>query len=258
MIEAEQGYVILAVNTPDADYVSMAQHLAHSLRQWHPRALTCLVTDQDPAPTGFDWVKLLPYGAQPGYHNDWQLWYTSPFRETIKLEADMLVTSEIDHWWYMLRHRDVVISTGARDFYDRTATSRYYRRVFDQNDLPDVYNAITYWRVSATAREFWRLVRSIFTNWSSHRTVLKFAPEQPDTDLVYALAAQIMGPEMVTLPFASYPRITHMKQHIIPTHRSDWTQELIWEKDDNGVRVNTVQQWGCWHYHQKHWIAHAD
>jgi len=254
---AEKGYVILAVNRDDVDYVAMATRLAKSLRHWHPDAKICLVTQADYHGTEFDFVRKLPHGELGGYHNDWQVWHASPFRETIKLEADMLVVSEIDHWWHMFRHRDVVISTGCRDFYGAAATSRFYRKIFDDNNLPDVYNAITYWRLSDTAKEFWRWVRVLFTHWHDLRSVLKFAPDQPDTDLVYAMACQIMGPERVTMPFTDYPRITHMKQHVVPTHTAHWPQELIWERVNGGLRINTVAQWGCFHYHDKTWIHHV-
>ena len=163
----------------------------------------------------------------------------------------MIIASEIDHWWSMLEHRDVVISTGARDFYDQQTTNRFYRKVFDSNNLPDVYNAITYWRMSETAQKFFQLVRKIFENWTQYKTLIKFPDKIPSTDLVYAMAAQIMGPEHVTLPFVSYPRIVHMKRGIIPIRSDNWTQEITWES--NPLRINTVAQWGAVHYHQKDW-----
>ena len=163
----------------------------------------------------------------------------------------MVVASGIDHWWTMLEHRDVVISTGARDFYDQPATGRFYRKVFDTNNLPDAYNAITYWRLSETAQQFFQLVRRIFEHWAEYKTLLKFSDEIPTTDLVYAVAAQIIGPELVTMPFATYPQIVHMKRHMIPIHSDDWTQELTWES--NPLRINTVAQWGAVHYHVKDW-----
>lgn len=244
---------MLAVNRENRDYVGMAQRLRDSLKSWHPSALICLLTDQDTGISGFDFVQTLPRGDRGGYANDWQVYLASPFRETIKLEADMLICSEIDHWWTMLRHRDVVISTGARHWQDRDIESRYYRRAFDENHLPDVYNAVTYWRRSQTAHDFWTLVRVIFENWSRYRGLLKFAPEKPDTDSVYALAAEIMGRELVTMPFSSYPRITHMRQHVISTVSSRWTDELIWERSHKHLRVGTIAQWGCFHYHEKDW-----
>ena len=250
-ILAERGYLIPAIDTESVDYLSCARQLARSIRQWHPNANISAITVKRCDDPVFDHVVPLPYGNLGGYANDWQCFAASPYRQTIKLEADMVIASPIDHWWDMLQHRDLVISTGARDFYDQPSTSRYYRKVFDVNHLPDVYNAITYWRVSKTAQEFFQLVRNIFENWIEYRTLLKFPDDVPSTDLVYAMAAQITGPELVTMPFASYPRIVHMKRHMIPIHTSNWTQELVWESDP--LRVNTVAQWGAVHYHQKDW-----
>ena len=194
---------------------------------------------------------MLPYGDQGGWANDWQMFRVSPYRQTIKLEADMIAAGPIDHWWNLFEHRDVVISQGARTFYDQPAQSRFYRKTFDQNNLPDIYNAITYWRLSATAQEFFALVRDIFQQWSTYQRLIKFPDAEPSTDLVYAMAAVIMGPERVTLPAGLGPSIVHMKRHVIPTHTDDWTQELIWETDP--LRINTVAQWGLVHYHIKEW-----
>jgi hypothetical protein len=252
-IQSERGYVITAQNSNTADYVACANQLARSIRHFHPDAEICLLTNAEEYDSNlFTYHKTFasPLSDNP-YANDWQVFGASPFRQTIKLEADMVIASAIDHWWDMLQHRDVVISTGARNFYDQPAESRFYRKVFDDNNLPEVYNAITYWRVSETAQEFFRLVRKIFESWDAYKTLLKFPDDVPSTDLVYAMAAQIMGPERVTMPFTTYPQIVHMKRHMIPTQTHDWTKELVWEFDP--LRINTVAQWGAVHYHVKDW-----
>ena len=236
-MQAERGYLIPAIGDR---YVACATQLANSIRQYHPEAnITILTQDQ------------LPYGDLGGYANDWQCFQASPYRQTIKLEADMIAAGPIDHWWTLLEQRDVVISQGCRTFYDEPGQSRHYRRIFDQNNLPDVYNAITYWRRSQTAMEFFDLVQNIFANWDQYKTLLRFPDEEATTDVVYAMAAVIMGPEQVTLPPGLGPTIVHMKQHIIGTSTNDWTQELVWEK--NPVRIMTVAQWGLVHYHIKEW-----
>jgi hypothetical protein len=228
--------------------------LARSIRHWHPDANISVLTVKRCSDPVFDHVIPLPHGDLGGYHNDWQVFHASPYRQTIKLEADMIAASPIDHWWTLFEHRDVVISQGVRDFYDRPAKSRYYRKIFDQNNLPDVYNAITYWRLSDTAKEFFKLVRQIFEHWQHYRDLLRFPEDDPSTDVVYAMAAVILGPERVMLPLGLGPSMVHMKKHIIPTQSHDWTKELVWENDP--FRINTVAQWGLVHYHIKDWIQH--
>ena len=250
----ERGYLIPAVDSDSVDYLRCAVQLARSIRRWHPDANITALTVKRCSDPVFDHVIPLPHGDLGGYRNDWQVFHASPYRQTIKLEADMIAAGPIDHWWTLFERRDVVVSLGARNFYDQPAESRYYRKIFDQNNLPDVYNAITYWRLSATAKEFFSLVRSIFEHWTDYKTLLKFPEESPSTDVVYAMAAKIMGPESVTLPQGLGPNIVHMKRHIIPTQSHDWTQELVWEIDP--FRINTVAQWGLVHYHVKDWDPH--
>ena len=236
-ILAERGYVIPAIGSV---YEACAEQLACSVRQFHPAANVTMVT-----------ADMLPHGDLGGWANDWQMFAVSPYRQTIKLEADMIVASPVDHWWTLFELRDVVISQGCRDFYGQSSSVRTYRKCFDINHLPDVYNAITYWRLSSTAKEFFDLVRQIFEHWTEFRKLLKFADDQPSTDVVYAMAAKIMGPERVTLPAGVGPSIVHMKRGINPIKTDDWTQELIWETDP--FRINTIAQQGFVHYHKKDW-----
>lgn len=252
----ERGYLIPAVNTADTDYVSCAIKLAKSIKSWHPDVKICLLTDKEVEHDVFDIVNILPYGDQASgsawkLSNDWQVYNGSPFQKTIKLEADMICASPIDHFWELFSNRDVVISRGCRDFYDKPATSRYYRKLFDDNFLPDVYNGITYWQISDTAKQFFELVRNIFEHWAKYKTLLKFPDNIPTTDVVYAMAAVIMGPELVTLPQNLAPTMVHMKKHIIPIITEKWTDELVRENTNPGLRINTVAQWGLVHYYIK-------
>jgi hypothetical protein len=233
----ERGYLIPAIGD---QYVACARQLRDSILDFHPEAQVTIVT-----------TDMLPHGDQGGWANDWQMFAVSPYRQTIKLEADMIAAGPVDHWWTLFGLRDVVISQGCRTWYDKPAESRFYRKIFDQNHLPDVYNAITYWRLSKTAQEFFNLIKNIFEHWNDFKKLLKFAEDMPSTDVVYAMAAQIMGPDLVTLPRDLGPSIVHMKRHVNPIQSNDWTQELIWEPDP--VRINTVAQWGFVHYHIKDW-----
>ena len=236
-ILAERGYLIPAVGDV---YVKCAEQLRNSILEFHPAANITIVTEDK-----------LPYGRQGGFADDWQMFAASPYRQTIKLEADMICAGPIDHWWTLFEKRDVVISQGARTFYDELAQSRFYRKIFDENNLPDVYNAITYWRLSQTSKEFFTLVRNIFENWTEYRRLLKFPDDEPTTDVVYAMAAVIIGEDQVTLPKGLGPTIVHMKRYINPIQSNEWTKELIWE--NNPFRINTVAQWGLVHYHIKDW-----
>lgn len=257
MLKEERGYLIVADNTQETDYVDCALALARSIKLHTPNAKICLVTSSDVTNEVFDYVVPFPYGDQAPdsdwkLKNDWQVFYASPFRQTIKLEADMIIPHSIEHWWTMLEKRDVVISTGARNYLNEYTTSRHYRKIFDVNNLPDVYNAITYWRLSETAQTFFNLVKDIFNNWDEVKKTIKGGHTDPGTtDVVYAIASKIMGVENVTLPNTSYPSMIHMKGHINFLADEDWTKEMVYELNKSRIRIDTVEQMYPFHYQVK-------
>jgi hypothetical protein len=94
--EADRGYLIVAGTSDSVDYITCAETLAKSLKYWHPNVKVCLVTDhinyQNPL---FDYIRSFPHGNTGGWTTDWQVFYASPFHETVKLEADMVISGPL-------------------------------------------------------------------------------------------------------------------------------------------------------------------
>jgi len=176
----------------------------------------------------------------------------SPYDYTIKLEADMYIPRNIDHWWDVLKDRDVVVSSTIRNFKQEISDIRFYRRFIDDNKLPDVYNAITYFKKSEVATQFFMLVKEIFNNWEEYKKILKCNPQElATTDWVYSIACHIMGVENTTLPSFTEMSMVHMKQYINGTPTENWTDTFIYECLPNQIRVQTVPQQYPFHYHVK-------
>jgi hypothetical protein len=244
----ERGYVILAFNTENSDYVACAITLAKSIRFYHPDVKICLITGDTIENDIFDYVKVVD--DLGGYKNDLHAFTHTPFHETIKLEADMILTSPFDHWWTYFRNWDIWISTGCRTYHDRWAPSRHYRKIIDDNQLPDVYNACTYWRQSQQSRQFYLHLSMLFNNWSSVQNSLLFARDEPlNTDLAYAVIAGMFGEELYTGPGG--PQIVHMKPKINHLTVDEWNKQLVWEMISGQVRINGHTQNGLLHYHLK-------
>lgn len=252
-----RGYVILAQNTESVDYVKCAEILAHSIRKVMPSSNISLITDDVDHSNFFDKVIALPYGDQaPNSQwkliNDWQVYEASPYDHTIKLEADMYIPSSIEYWWDILSQQDVVVSTTIRNFKQDISDVRYYRTFIDQNKLPDCYNALTYFKKSDTAKQFFEMVKIIFQNWDEFRKILKCKiDEEATTDWVYAIACHIIGTEKTTMPTFTEMSMVHMKQMINLLKTEDWTNELVYEILPHTLRINTIPQKYPFHYHVK-------
>lgn len=253
----DKGYVIIAQNTDNVDYVGCAEVLAKSIYQHMPDAKVSLITSIKFKNDLFDQVIKFPYGdLDPKSNwkliNDWQVYEASPYEYTIKLEADMFLPRSIEHWWDVLKDRDLVVSTTIRNFKQEISKSRAYRRFIDENNLPDCYNSLTYFKKSDLAEQFFKIVRDIFENWESYKSILKCNPdEEVSTDWAYALACHILGKENTTLPSFEAMSMVHMKRFINDLPTENWTDTLVSELLPHTLRINTYPQKYPFHYHIK-------
>ena len=228
------------------DYVKCATALEASIKRVMPDANVTIIT-----------TEMLPYGDQAPntfwkLQNDWQVYEASPYDETIKLEADMYIPRNIDHWWGVLSQKDIVVSSTIRNFKQEISDVRAYRRFIDDNNLPDAYNAITYFKKSDTAKQFFDIVRDVFENWNDYKAVLKCNPQEiATTDWAYALACHIMGVEKTMIPSFTEMSMIHMKQYINGTNTENWTDTFIYECLPDQIRIQTVPQQYPFHYHVK-------
>ena len=227
-------------------YVKCATALESSIRRVMPNANVTVVTTQ-----------MLPHGDQAPdtdwkLQNDWQVYEASPYDYTIKLEADMYIPRTIEYWWDILAERDLVVSTHIRNFKQEITQNRTYRKFIDDNNLPDCYNAITYFKKSDFAKQFFETVRTIFENWQEFRSTLRCNVDEPaTTDWVYAIACHVLGVEKTTLPQFTDFGMIHMKQFVnnLPTEK--WTRSLVYEILPHTLRINSIPQLYPLHYHIK-------
>lgn len=253
-----KGFVISAQNTLSVDYVKCATALAKNIKTIMPNESVSLVTnDVVEHKEYFDNVISLPYGdleenSEWKLANDWQIYYASPYDYTIKLEADMYLPKPIDYWFDSFKERDIVVCTTIRNFKQEISNVRTYRRFIDDNKLPDCYNAITYFRKSELAENFFKIVKDVFENWNQYKSIIKCnVDELVTTDWAYALASHILGIEKTTLPDFLPLSMVHMKQYINDLNHEDWTKCLVYEILPHSLRINTIPQEYPFHYHVK-------
>ena len=235
----------MAQNTSNVNYVECAEVLSSSIKRVMPNANVTIITEG-----------MLPYGDLAPHSewkliNDWQVYEASPYDHTIKLEADMYIPSDVDYWWDVLKQKDVCISTNIRDYKGKISDRRHYRKFIDNNKLPDVYNALTYFKKSTTAEQFFKIVRDVFENWNKYKESLKCNTDEiATTDWAYSIACAILGEEDTTMHQFKQFSMVHMKKYINQTISEDWTHELIYEFT-HPLKIQTYPQLYPVHYHIK-------
>jgi hypothetical protein len=151
----------------------------------------------------------------------------------------------------------MVLSTGCRNYRQELSDVRKYRKTFDDNNLPDVYNGLMYFRFTKTARDFFDIAKRIYSNWNNIVNELKNCRESvPSTDIVFALAARIVGEELCTLPSADFVNFVHMKPAINKFNDDmSFDEVFVTEFDQGMIRINNINQYHPLHYYNKNFIT---
>lgn len=256
----QQGFLTIAANTTETNYLELAYLQALNIKATQRIRSFAVIVDSNTNQqikehhrNAFDYIIEAPASTVGPYGLEVHAFWLTPFKETVKLESDLLLTRSIDHWWTAFRLRDVVLSTGCQTYLQKPASSRRYRKLFDDNNLPDVYNGLMYFRYSQTAAEFFRTASTIFNNWSTvQNTLINCRDDYPTTDVVYAIAAEILGREQCTIPSLDFINFVHMKPAINGYPKTAKFQEMyVTEFDQGMIRINNINQYHPVHYHEK-------
>lgn len=261
-----KGFLTIAQNNNDVDYLRLAYLQAMNVKSTHPGAKYAVIVDDATHKTLtdrnrklFDYIILLDQDNSESSSwklgNEYKVFELSPFKETIKVESDLLFTRSIEHWYTAFRLRDVVLSTGCKTYRQEMTTSRIYRKFFDDNHLPDIYQGLMYFRYSQTASLFFLTAQRIYRNWEYLKNnVLKNCREdEPSTDALYALTAQVIGVENCTLPSMDFINFVHLKPGINGWGNTDtsWRDIVNYEQEEDMIRVFNLNQYNPVHYYDK-------
>lgn len=257
------GFVTVAQNNLKTDYLELARKQAENVKQTQKLNQYAVIVDSvtaeqitDQHRKVFDHVIVLPQdlavNEQWKMANETQLFSLTPFKETIKLESDLVFTRDISHWLHALRLRDICFSYHCRDHQSIVKNQTPYRQLFKLNDLPDIYTGMYYVRYSQTAADYFRLARSIYTNWSAIKNQLIQCDNTPSTDVVFALTAKIFGIEKCAIPSLDFFNFVHMKSGVQGwSDQQPWTDYVNVEHSGNMLRINNLNQYHPVHYYQK-------
>lgn len=259
--KAQQGYFTFAQNTDKINYLDLAYAQAVSIKNTQSINQYAVAVDTetkkhitDKHRSVFDYVIDIHDPDAHAMSNEWQAWHLTPFKETVKLESDIVFTTNVDHWWTGMRLQEVCFTTKIRNYEGKISNDRTYRKLFDENNLPDIYTGMYYFRFGRVSMELFQLAEAIYANWSLFRDELlkNCREDRPSTDVVFAIAARLLGEESCTNPALDYPSFVHMKGAVNGLDASaDWQTVFPHEVYNNSLMINFTRQTWPVHYYQK-------
>lgn len=261
-----KGFVVLAQNNDVDDYLKMAYALAISLRNSQPTPVSIsLITDKKVSKkikSVFDQVLILPKdnAKQSSWkiENRTKIYGISPYDETIVLDVDMLVLTDISSYWDILKKYDLYFTSKVLTYRGEPITKDNYRRVFTTNNLPNLYTGMHYFKKSEFAENFYTLMEIITNNWQEFysKFLTKNCPKNPSMDVTAALTAKIL--ECSADITSSELTFVHMKPalqdwHVVP---DEWTSAVGSYFNANGnLKIGNFLQEGVFHYTEKKFLS---
>lgn len=258
---SKKGYVILAQNNGTTDYIKQAYLLAVSIKRTQRVKRVSLITN-DTVPEEylgvFDKIIPIPFGdhatgSKWKIENRWKVYHASPYYETIVFDADMIVLDNLDSCWNFAEFRDLCFTSRVYNYKGQRVTDTTYRRMFIENELPNLYSGMFYFKKTPVAEAFFKLLEFITYNWE--RVFFEIAPKSPQgffsIDVAAAIAVKILGiDDIVTHPNSPFTFI-HMKpalQGWSPVPESCYTRVPTQFNTKKQLFIGNYLQTGVFHY----------
>lgn len=220
-----KGFVILAQNTSDCNYVEQAYALALSIKTTQKTVASVSLITNDIVPTNylkvFDKVIEIPWNDNAKdsvwkVENRWKIYHCTPYDETIVLDADMLMLEDVSIWWEYCSRYDIKFCSQIKNYKLDMVVDTVHRKAFIENNLPNLYFGLHYFKKSDVAYEFYKVLEFVSNNWEWCYTT--FAPNEYQNwlsmDLASAIATEILGLRDTIIDVNSPLEFIHMKPAI--------------------------------------------
>lgn len=252
--ENKQGYVLFV--GADKTQLESAYTLSLSIKCVDSRPVTLVVSKFDIVPTkyekAFDFIIEMPYGSNDyltgsSMSDIWQIYYASPFDQSIYIKNASLLMNNIDTLWESLDGFDLVFPTHTLNLQDNVSEYRSKNNLQQRNELPVYYADVFYFSKSESAAEFFKLCDPVFKNWRevASKYIRKGSLEWFRLDQMVSIVSVMLGVDHVHY----YNHLTYVDIGVdniakldddIP---DDWIDSFnVWFENAKILKVNNHKQ----------------
>jgi len=259
-----KGFLVFAQNTDQVDYIQQAYALALSIKHSQHTTKSISIVTNDNIPKRyrpvFDHIIPVPWSKDDVTEfcaeHRWQLYYATPYDETIVLDTDMLFLDDISGWWEYCSNYDLKFCSRVLNYKVEPIHDTVYRKAFIANNLTNPYFALHYFKKSRIAYEFYKVLEFVVNNWNwcYDNFAFKEYQEWLSMDLASAIAIEISGLQDMVVDVCSPLEFVHMKPLIQgwPVFVSNWQSAVHYVYSDTGdLFVGNIRQPKLFHYVDK-------
>jgi hypothetical protein len=199
-VKQERGYIILVMEEFEFE---QATALAYSIKIHNKDASVTLVTNfTDRVPDHykeiFDHLINLPYGYTDNTRtNDWQLYWTTPYKHNIVIDCASLVKENHDSIWeYLEDHYDIYFFNQCSNFRGAPIKNKNFDILKEEYKFNAVYSHMFYFKHDTDlALAFFKLADAFMRDWRdvfSHYLSKAHVPNLYNSDMMYSILNTII------------------------------------------------------------------
>ena len=264
----DKGIVVIAQNNSTHNYVEQAIVLAMSVKKTNNIPVSIMTNDTVPKEYVKFFDKIIPIAwsdmsedSDWKVENRWKVYHQSPYTETIVMDTDMVVTKNLDNIWQFYKNYDLFFTTTPVTYRNEPITSNYYRKFFEENNLPNIYSALYYFKKTDYSHDFFTYLELVVKNFHKFQRYLCPKSEQEflSMDVAFAITVKLLDCESeVTNNVNNISRFVHMKPYIqnLKSPRNRWQDSLPYTLTSEGeLYVGNQKQNNIFHYTEKDFIT---
>jgi hypothetical protein len=263
-----RGFILFVQKNDVCDYLKQAVACSLSIKKFMPNEQVCLITDivvPENYQKHFDIIKDIP-GDDLAVDSDWKvnnrckIYNTSPFDQSIVIDVDMLLLENIEHWWKQLSNYELYYTNKVKTYRNDWVTSDYYRKVFVENSLPNVYCGFHYFKKCKNNEVFFKLLTDIVINYEqySKRFTKNKTQSWCSMDVATAIAIKLLGIQHKVFSKHNNLTFTHMKPKIqhYQSQLKLWTEQIDYNLNSHcELFVGNIKQHGLFHYVEDNFLT---
>lgn len=209
-----QGYLIYAQGIVHKRY---AINCANSIKSTGDTRPISLITDEKTVDDlkVFDYIIEIEKNTDK-FHvvNRSKLFEYSPYEETTVIESDCIITQNLDNWWNRNKNKDLNFISQAYTYRQEFLDTTVDRKTFIENDLPNLYVALHYFKKTQFTKRFFDLVYKINTEEVFRKKFLpNRSPKIPSMDVAVCLATKLLDCKDKVSYVGTDPMFIHMKPY---------------------------------------------
>ena len=266
-----RGIVVVAQNNETDNYVDQAVVLALSLKAANSETPVSIITNdqiEEADKAVFDQVIEIPWGDKAAdtdwkIENRWKVFHVSPYDETIVLDTDMIALDNIDHWWEFLKNYDLYFTTNVLTYRNEKVSSGYYRDAFLNNNLPNIYTGMYYFKKTKFTHHFFSYLEIVMQYWEEFYDLFvpESKPKHMSVDVCAAITCKLLDyTNKVTNPNILTPSFVHMKSKVQnwKNSRNNWIDTINPYMDEQcELKIGNFRQTGLFHYTESKFLEHT-